>query len=522
MDITMQIIWDHLPSDWSARQFGRFHPAALEWPEILDCGKPAAERAVYIASPQMLPQVPAFPVTSLLLCAGECENAAYQKGNFPFIQVADVGFAELFHAVQGIYRKLHRWEKECSAILHADADIGALLKISLPILQNPITVADRHMRYLGSMPEGVQELQPTVQMKSIDSQALKEGNLDGKEVNSICNRIAHHGYDVHPRLCHDFDDKVYNIDLFHAGLHIGQLSITNSMNPFRPSDPLLLQMLARILEKSFQRRSTILEEQTNSLKNIITELLNGNQVAKVRLQRAVFAEGPHKSPGGNGRYQCIKVIQSSGNSKVPVSYICNCLEELLPGCVATEYNSLIVAVLDLTIYPGAENAFVEPLESYLKQYELCAGISNTFDDLHQLRSYFRQACAALETGKAMGRSAVCYRFEQYALPYMLLHSTGEFTTEQVCPRGLIALRKYNEDASVDYWHVLQTYLNTGCNAAETSRLLYLHRSTLLKRLEKISQILGMDLNDQAQMLHLGMCVQLLNMDEGKRAGRSQG
>ena len=49
----------------------------------------------------------------------------------------------------------------------------------------------------------------------------------------------------------------------------------------------------------------------------------------------------------------------------------------------------------------------------------------------------------------------------------------------------------------------------GCNASETARSLYLHRSTLLKHLSRAERILGMKLEGAGETLYLQMCMRLI-------------
>ena len=67
--------------------------------------------------------------------------------------------------------------------------------------------------------------------------------------------------------------------------------------------------------------------------------------------------------------------------------------------------------------------------------------------------------------------------------------------EEAEPRGILEGLKAN--------------LCNGCNASETVRSLYLHRSTLLKHLSRAERILGMKLEGADETLYLQMCMRLI-------------
>ena len=67
--------------------------------------------------------------------------------------------------------------------------------------------------------------------------------------------------------------------------------------------------------------------------------------------------------------------------------------------------------------------------------------------------------------------------------------------EEAEPRGILEGLKAN--------------LYNGCNASETARSLYLHRSTLLKHLSRVERILGKKLEGADETLYLQMCMRLI-------------
>ena len=66
---------------------------------------------------------------------------------------------------------------------------------------------------------------------------------------------------------------------------------------------------------------------------------------------------------------------------------------------------------------------------------------------------------------------------------MLHNCSGEFKTDMILSDGLKTLRNF--DSNVDNCNTLRVYLDNECNASKTANELFIHRSTLLTRLEKI-------------------------------------
>lgn len=62
------------------------------------------------------------------------------------------------------------------------------------------------------------------------------------------------------------------------------------------------------------------------------------------------------------------------------------------------------------------------------------------------------------------------------------------------------LLAYDEEHNTQLLYTLETYFNNCQNSVNTSKALFIHRNTLLYRLDRISEILDLDYNDSEQML----------------------
>ena len=67
-----------------------------------------------------------------------------------------------------------------------------------------------------------------------------------------------------------------------------------------------------------------------------------------------------------------------------------------------------------------------------------------------------------------------------------------------------AVSKYvygiNEEHNTQLLYTLETYFNNCQNSVNTSKALFIHRNTLLYRLDRIAEILDLNYNDSEQML----------------------
>lgn len=121
-----------------------------------------------------------------------------------------------------------------------------------------------------------------------------------------------------------------------------------------------------------------------------------------------------------------------------------------------------------------------------------AGIGTTVDNLKGLARSFKEAQVALEVGKVFDteKNIICYDNLGIArLIYQLPTTLCETFLREVFKRGSI------ESLDQETLFTIQKFFENNLNISETSRKLFVHRNTLVYRLEKIKKITGLDLRE---------------------------
>ncbi len=120
------------------------------------------------------------------------------------------------------------------------------------------------------------------------------------------------------------------------------------------------------------------------------------------------------------------------------------------------------------------------------------GVGTTVDNLKDLARSFKEAQTALEVGKVFDtdKTIVCYNSLGIArLIYQLPTTLCESFLKEVFKRGSI------ESLDQETLFTIQKFFENNLNVSETSRKLFVHRNTLVYRLEKIKKITGLDLRE---------------------------
>lgn len=126
-------------------------------------------------------------------------------------------------------------------------------------------------------------------------------------------------------------------------------------------------------------------------------------------------------------------------------------------------------------------------ELYIKAY---VGIGTIVDSIRDLPRSFNDAQVALEVGKVFDTEKYIMTYDNLGigrLIYQLPTSLCEMFLAEVFKKGSI------ESLDYETLFTIQKFFENNLNVSETSRKLFVHRNTLVYRLEKIRKLTGLDL-----------------------------
>jgi carbohydrate diacid regulator len=126
------------------------------------------------------------------------------------------------------------------------------------------------------------------------------------------------------------------------------------------------------------------------------------------------------------------------------------------------------------------------------QVKLLVGISSIVENLKDLARAYKEARISLEVGKVFDieKPIMCYENLGIGrLIYQLPTTLCEIFLGEVFKKGSL------ESLDRETLMTVQSFFENNLNVSETSRKLFVHRNTLVYRLEKIRKLTGLDLRE---------------------------
>ena len=128
-------------------------------------------------------------------------------------------------------------------------------------------------------------------------------------------------------------------------------------------------------------------------------------------------------------------------------------------------------------------------EHYIKAV---VGIGTTISNIKELATSFKEAQIALEVGKVFDNEQAIISYDNLGIArliYQLPTTLCEMFLREVFRQGSI------DSLDSETLFTIQRFFENNLNVSETSRGLFVHRNTLVYRLEKIKKLTGLDLRE---------------------------
>ena len=175
------------------------------------------------------------------------------------------------------------------------------------------------------------------------------------------------------------------------------------------------------------------------------------------------------------------------------------LQEIVPqaeGDVLVEIDRHMVALLkDMTSVEDADDLaqFAEAAQETLMSetaHQTTVGIGEPRHNLSSLGESYREARRAIEVGRIFQSDSSIHVFRKLMLERFLTELPRDISAYY---HGLLFNRKTARLFNDEMLYTIEMFFKKDLNLSDTARQLYIHRNTLVYRLDKVQRQIGLDL-----------------------------
>lgn len=413
---------------------------------------------------------------------------------------------EVYHELLEMLYFYNDWERKLKNELQQNASLDVLCEISTPIFKKPMFIHDTTYERLASVNQNHEQdlwVYDSITGKYHHPQEIISNFKTSEE---YLETLPTYGSQLFS--AKTFGYPILYINLRIDDIYVGRICVCELGDTIKKQDYELLEFFADIIISAFKQGNILVRHSLQRLNQYFYEIINGSSISDIQLKRVLKEhEWDIMDP-----FLCATVYFQNPDYTMNIfEYLTRrFINTFLTACVFQNKGQLVI-ILNLRIYDNDTEVFFRELKELLREGLLNAGVSTIGYDFSNVFCYYKQANIAYQMGLALPDKQLLYYFEDYSKQYIFKQATQELLPEMLCVPQLLSLIKYDQKNKTEYKKTLECYLKNERNIKETSCELQIHRSTMNYRIERLHELLQLDLDNANVRLNLLLSFELLNI-----------
>ncbi len=433
---------------------------------------------------------------------GEPEHKLAQTLNYLIIK-ADTKPIDLLEKVQEIFHRYMEWELCLQAAVIKEQGLKALAVISLNIFHNPMQFYNQKtLNCIFSVYDSTSYTLPEAFPEVDENGYMHPDLLLDLKIENILSTVAEKPMLItreHLALPAIMQDVIIN------GSTVGRIILFQVHKRLDERDMSLMTVFVNIIRQALIHNPKLYDIHSQFIDTTLSGLLTGKPIKDA----AIFSLLQIWDWNVQDAYFCLaaKLPLNDKDTSSLTTLALTISRTIQCNCYLI-HDDAIIFIINLTSAKTTRDVHLKLLLPVLRDNLLKAGISTIFHDFRKLRQYYIQALAGLQTGMRLNPSSWYFRFENYSLPYLANQLLKDMEPETLYPESLHSLIALDRQKNQQYIYILKTWLSCNMNISETARKLYMHRNTLLYKLEKIKEIMGNTLENYESRIFLMLILKI--------------
>ena len=456
---------------------------------------------VYVAEGGKLTKKPFFEGFCTIVSIGPADKS-YLASGCDYIEIEKgESESEVMNCLQSACKKYYSWFLDMYEALSNKAGIQALLDLTLPLLENPIYLHDKNYQFIAyaeipGMPGGS------------DIFRIKEnkGRFSMEDINILKNTpYFEKTFETTTPTFHiDTGECSYIYDNVRIkNEYWGRVFVDERVRNFKNGDYAIIGILRSMIEKALAGRNISPGKTYRFLEEKIVSMLEGKSVDMAELFDEMRLKGWDKADSFFCFHMQMKEVDLLLNTMINT---CESIESKLSDCLTFPYKDGVIGIVLI----DSRSKTLERIRKALHEFELNVGVSLMFDRMGDFPLYYKQAGIALKYGIKENSPEWMHKFEDHCFSYMLDCCTEELPPDMLFPPALHKLIDHDRKKSTSYVETLRAYLENDMKPAKAMKALYIQRSTFLYRLDRINEMIGLDLENERIKTHFLLSFQLMD------------
>lgn len=414
---------------------------------------------------------------------------------------------EIYDEVRTFFRrdvKYNQFKISLLEVLLSGKGIYEIIDVASKLIGNPLIVIDLSFKVLANSPiEKITDLLWMDKVKRGYCSYEFIGELT--KLESLKNgRKTSYPFEV---TCPESPNKKVVFKIKVGGKTIGNIILIECEKQIDPYDYDYLMLISQIISMELEKKQFYRNARNVLSEEILYDLLENNIKNKTIIEERIKNGGLVFS----SHIEVLVVDISNYDSKQSIyaRYLDSRLANIFPMGKSIYYNGDVIIINDRNYFESGHGK-KDKIKDFLLENNLKMGISNEFCSIENCSIYYQQAIRSLKIGTILEPEKCIYKYEDIQ-PYNYIYMAKEqIIKEDFYNDSLYMLKMYDNENDSELYKTLYLYLKNNHNITRTSDEMFIHRNTLRYRLDKIIDILGIDLDENDNSFKLYYAYKSMN------------
>ncbi|HZK23990.1 MAG TPA: helix-turn-helix domain-containing protein [Oscillospiraceae bacterium] len=459
-----------------------------------------ATDTIYVGKVSDLPPTKIFTaqVNLLLLKDSELPFTFYENPLINYILIEDQHqIIKIINDLQDFFNTrefIAKAIKKLLAIVMKKADLQEMLETAHQLLGNPLTLTDSTHHLVAHAGWGSELDEPEWQ------HYLEHGFMSNRFAIAVGNDLEFRrkaNSDIIIPLVIQYEDILKHPQMVGRvtaeGTNIAYLAMLEVNRPFTETDYELVPIVCDFISILMQQSQDKLNVATSETESMIINLLNGTYDPRTAHKKT------HSHQLKLADELCIicisvdEVVDSTDKTVLVKSL----MQNFFVGSITVIYNGSVVIINE---YRHRDQLFfskdkTSAFKQLLLAHNLRAGVSRPFYHLSDIKQHFQQAQNAINTASQLAPEECLYFYEEYFFHYLVTRLLENDSIASICHPKFLQLIKRDHEKASSYALSLYLYLQNNGDIKATAQAMHLHYNTMKYRLQRISDMMDVDLNN---------------------------
>jgi len=293
-------------------------------------------------------------------------------------------------------------------------------------------------------------------------------------------------------------------------VQLGDICVVACDKPFETGDAELIELLSEILSTELQNSEFYHKIERVYQESLLNDLIEGNIKDSDIIKNRISVLHDELKPN---LYLAVVDTTSYENTNTHLAYFRDLFRSLQPEYKYYIHMNNIVIIISTEYEILSVKKDLDKLNDFFEAYNIFAGISNRFFDLHELQVYFRQAINALNYGLRSRRKQQFFHYGNFSIEHCLQHSVNDI--KEVCSPTLSRIREYDRINNTSLMDMFYFYLLYGMDVSMASTCLRIEPDELSDGLKKLEELFETDWKDGNMLFNLFLSIKMLHDNDNE-------